>query len=74
MKPKYNIFQFLHDASLRLGKDLDKLMHRSLDTLTEAILEKVSSSNVMSDSTLMLIREFTIREVSHSGVNMRLHV
>ena len=52
MKPKYNIFQLLHDASLRLGKDLDKLMHRSLDT--EAILEKGSSSSVMSDSTLML--------------------
>ena len=54
MKPKYNIFQFLHDASLRLGKDLDKLMHRSLDTLTEAILEKASSSSLMCDSTLML--------------------
>ena len=27
-------------------------MLRSLDTLTEAILEKASSSNVMSDSTL----------------------
>ena len=53
MKPKYNIFQLLHDASLRVGKDLDKLMHRSLDT--EAILEKGSSSSVMSDSTLMLM-------------------
>ena len=65
------IFQLLHDASLRLGKDLDKLMLRSLDTLTEAILEKASSSSVMSDSTLCrqlkVIINGTVEEAQQAG-------
>ena len=46
-------------------------MLRSLDTLTEAILEKASSSSVMSDSTLCrqlkVIINGTVEEAQQAG-------
>ena len=61
-------FQLLREACLRFGKDLDTLLLRALDTITEAILRKASTCKPLLFSPLNNIISGTIEESQQAGM------